>query len=215
VDRFDAARGVDFASYANPPIVGEVKRHFRDTTWVVHVPRRLQELKLQLPPITEELLQALHRAPTTAELAGRLGVSERDIVSAQRCANAYRPMTIERASSGRRDLRPDDWLGGPDPDLEAVANHHALRELLGRLPARERRILAMRFEADMSQTQIATEVGLSQMHVSRLLAKCLAQLHEGLVTERQPISAVPRRRHPPVPVTAALARARFVGDTAA
>jgi RNA polymerase sigma-B factor len=200
VDRFDATRGVDFASYAIPTIVGEIKRHFRDTTWVIQVPRRLQELKLRVPVATEELLQELHRAPTTAELADRLGVREPEVVSALLCVSAYRPLAIERTVTDRPDLRPSDLLGGLDPDIEAVDNRALLRKLMGRLSAREQRILSMRFAADMSQTQIATEIGLSQMHVSRLLAKCLAQLRDGLATEvRQPVIPAPRasRTRPP------------------
>jgi RNA polymerase sigma-B factor len=186
VDRFDPARGGDFASYAIPTIVGEIKRHFRDKTWAVRVPRRLQELKLRLPAVTEELLQTLRRVPTSAELAQRLGISERDMVSAQLSANAYRPFPIDRGISGGPQLRAVDRLGGPDPDLEAADDRTTLRGLLARLPVRERRILAMRFEADMSQTQIAAAVGVSQMQVSRLLAKSLAQLREALITEPHP-----------------------------
>jgi RNA polymerase sigma-B factor len=209
VDRFDPARGVDFASYAIPTIVGEISRHFRDTTWAVRVPRRLQELKLQMPAATEELLHTLHRAPTTAELAERLGISTGDMVSAQLSANAYRPFSIDRSPSTRPDLRPEDWLGGPDPDLEAVDNRTTLRGLLARLPIREQRILAMRFEQDMNQTQIAAAIGISQMHVSRLLLKSLAQLHDTLTTEPRPsrgqATGGRRRRSPatPAPATAA------------
>jgi RNA polymerase sigma-B factor len=186
VDRFDPARGGDFASYAMPTIIGEIKRHFRDKTWAVRVPRRLQELKLRLPAVTEELLQTLRRVPTGAELAQRLGISECDMVSAQLSANAYRPFPIDRGSSGGPQLRAVDRLGGPDPDLEAVDTRTTLRGLLAGLPVRERRILAMRFEADMTQTQIAAAVGVSQMQVSRLLAKSLAQLREALLTEPHP-----------------------------
>jgi len=185
VDRFDPARGVEFSGYAVPTIVGEIKRHFRDTTWVVRVPRRLQELKLRLPAAAAELAQTLRREPTSAELAQWLGTSPRDVVSAQLSANAYRPCPIEGAS-GRLDLSPRDWLGGPDPELDTVDNRTTLLLLLAGLPVREQRILVLRFAHDMSQTEIAAEVGLSQMHVSRLLVKCLARLHEGLVGEVPP-----------------------------
>jgi RNA polymerase sigma-B factor len=204
VDRFDPARGVDFASFAVPTIVGEIRRHFRDTTWAVRVPRRLQELKLQMPAVTEDLLHALHRAPTTAELAERLGISTRDMVSAQLSTNAYRPFSIDRGPSGRPDPRSEDWLGGPDPELDAVDNRTTLRGLLAGLPVREQRILAMRFAQDMTQTQIAAAIGISQMHVSRLLVKSLAQLHEALITELRPPSGQAtrrRRRRPPATPT--------------
>jgi RNA polymerase sigma-B factor len=183
VDRFDPARGVEFASYAIPTIVGEIKRHFRDATWAVRVPRHLQELKQQMPAATEELLQTLRRAPTAAELAERLGISRREMVSAQLSANGYRPFSIDRGASARPDLRPEDWLGGPDPELDAVDNRTTLRAMLARLPLRDQRILAMRFEGDMSQAQIAAVIGISQMQVSRLLVKSLARLHADLIRE--------------------------------
>jgi RNA polymerase sigma-B factor len=196
VDRFDLARGVDFASYAIPTILGEIKRHFRDTTWAVRVPRRLQELKQQMPAATEELLHVLQRAPTVAELAERLGISPRDMVLAQLSANAYRPFSIDRGAPGRPEFRPADWLGGPDPGIAAVDNRTMLRGLLARLPIREQRILAMRFDQDMSQTQIAAAVGISQMHVSRLLTKSLARLHDDLIRDaRPPGGQQPRGEH--------------------
>ena len=216
VDRYDPARGVDFASYAMPTIVGEIRRHFRDTTWAVRVPRRLQELKLQLPAATEDLLHSLHRAPTTAEVAERLGIGPGDVVWVRLSANAYRPFSIDRGPSTRPDLRPEDWLGGPDPDIEAVENRTTLRGLLARLPIREQRILVMRFEQDMNQAQIAAAVGISQMHVSRLLLKALAQLHDALTTgpspsNRQATRGRPRRS----PATPAPATAAPAGGTAA
>jgi RNA polymerase sigma-B factor len=203
VDRFDPARGVDFGSFAVPTIVGEIKRHFRDTTWAVHVPRRLQELKLKMPAATADLFQTLQRIPTNAELADRLGTSPPEIVSAQLSANAYRPRSIDRSPSFGPGLRPEDWLGGPDPDLEAVDNRTTLRMLLGRLPAREQRILSMRFEADMTQAQIAAAIGVSQMHVSRLLLKSLARLRADFISD-PPASGgqtarVQRRRRDPYP----------------
>jgi RNA polymerase sigma-B factor len=206
VDRFDPARGVEFVGFAVPTIVGELKRHFRDTTWGVRVPRRLQELKLRMPAATEALRHSLRREPTAAELAEHLGISADDMISTQLSVNAYRPVSIDRASSRHSDLRAEDWLGGPDPDIEAVDDRTTLRVLLARLPGREQRILAMRFEQEMTQTQIAAAVGHSQMHVSRLLVKSLAQLHEDLVTEPPPLSAPPtpggRPRSPALPPVA-------------
>jgi RNA polymerase sigma-B factor len=219
VDRFDPARGIEFASYAVPTILGEIKRHFRDTTWAVRVPRRLKELKLQMPAATEELLHALHRAPTEAELAERLGISPGDMVSAQLSANAYHPTSIDRGTSAHPDLRPEDWLGGPDPELDAVDNRTTLRASLARLPVREQRILAMRFEHDMSQRQIAAAIGISQMHVSRLLVKSLVRLHQDLISE-VPLSGGQatrggRRRSPATRVSAAVAPAPGARATAA
>jgi RNA polymerase sigma-B factor len=219
VDRFDPARGGDFASYAMPTIIGEIKRHFRDKTWAVRVPRRLQELKRQLPAVTEELLQTLRRVPTSAELAQRLGISQRDMVSAQLSANAYRPFPIDRGPSGCPELRPADRLGGPDPDLEAADDRTTLHGLRARLPVSEQRILAMRFEQDMSQTQIAAAVGLSQMQVSRLLAKSLAQLREALITEPHPSNGQTPcrglRRSSAMPAPAAAAPTKNVPAAAA
>ncbi len=216
VDRFDPARGVNFAGYAIPTIVGEIKRHFRDTTWMVRVPRYLQELKLQMPAATEELTHALHREPTTAEVAERLGIDARDMALARLSANAYRRFSIDQEPAGRLGLRVRDWLGGTDPGIEAVDNRLALRGLLAGLPDRERRILAMRFEQDMSQTEIAAAVGLSQMHVSRLLLKSLTHLRKALLTDEDSVvghatrgrrrgsSAVPTPAGP-VPATAVAA----------
>jgi RNA polymerase sigma-B factor len=204
VDRFDPGRGVEFVSFAVPTIVGEIKRHFRDTTWGVRVPRRLQELKLRIPEATEALLHALHRAPTVAELAERLGISSDDMVSTQLSANAYRPFSIDRDWLGRQDLRPEDWLGGPDPDIEAVDNRTTLRVLLGRLPIRERWILAMRFEQEMTQAQIAAVIGISQMQVSRLILKSLAQLHGDLVEALPPNALVKPGGRRPSPATAVI-----------
>jgi RNA polymerase sigma-B factor len=143
----------------------------------------LQELKLRLPAVAEELLQTLRRVPTGAELAQRLGVSQHEMVSAQLSANAYRPFPIDRGGGGRVDGRRHDWVGGLDLDLEAADSRTTLRGLLAQFAVREQRILAMRFELDMSQSQIAAAIGISQMQVSRLLAKCLAQLRQELVTE--------------------------------
>lgn len=197
VDRFDPVRGVNFAGYAIPTIVGEIKRHFRDTTWMVRVPRYLQELKLQMPAATEELTHTLHREPTTAEVAQRLGISARDMVLAKLSANAYRRFSIAQEPAGRPALRVQDWLGGPDPGIEAVDNRLALRGLLADLSDRERQILEMRFEQDMSQTQIAAAVGLSQMHVSRLLLKSLTHLRKALLTDEHPSSGpAPRGQAP-------------------
>jgi RNA polymerase sigma-B factor len=197
VDRFDPTLGVDFASYAIPTMTGEIKRYFRDLTWRVRVPRRLQVLVVRMPAATAELLQTLRRAPTNAELAVRLGIGVRDLVLAQLAANAYRPFSIEQGSPGRVDPRPADRLGGPDPDLEAVVDGTAVRGLLALLPIRERRILVMRFEDEMTQAQIAAAIGISQMHVSRLLAESLARLREGLITELPASQGAAQRRSGP------------------
>jgi RNA polymerase sigma-B factor len=183
VDRYDADRGVPFAGYATPTILGEIKRHFRDAAWMVRVPRRLQELKPQLSTATEELTHVLHRSPTTAELAARLGVSWDDVLAARRCPTAYRPVSLEQPRSDREDRPLVDWLGGPDSEIETVGRREVLRRRLAELPERERRIIALRFVAEMTQAQIAADLGVSQMQISRLLARSLARLRAAMLID--------------------------------
>ena len=184
VDRFDPERGVEFSTYATPTIVGEIKRHFRDKGWAIRVPRRLQELRISIGQATAELSQKSGRSPTVAELAEQIGVSEDEIIEGLEGAQAYSTSSLD-AQVGGDDDSPmlADRLGADDPDLEGVEYRESLKPLLAALPARERRILVLRFFHGMTQSQIAEEVGISQMHVSRLLAKSLAQLREGLLDE--------------------------------
>ena len=181
VDRYDPRFGVPFAGYAIPTIVGQIKRYFRNAGGTVRLPRRLQELRLHLVSVTEDLTHALLRSPTTAELAVQLGVSQRDVLAAQRSASAYRPLSLEQPASGSEGLRLIDSLGGSDAGIEAVDRRETIRAGLAGLPARERRIIVLRYYADMTQTQIAAEIGVSQMHVSRLLAQTLTQLRDGML----------------------------------
>jgi RNA polymerase sigma-B factor len=184
VDRFDLERGVEFSTYATPTIVGEIKRHFRDKGWAIRVPRRLQELKLALTKATSELSQKNGRAPTVAELAGHLGLSEEEVLEGLESANAYSAVSLDAPDGGDDDSPAvADSLGMIDEALEGVEYRESLKPLLEKLPAREKRILMLRFFGGMTQSQIAGELGISQMHVSRLLARTLAQLREGLLTE--------------------------------
>ncbi len=186
VDRFDAERGVEFSTYATPTIVGEIKRHFRDKGWAIRVPRRLQELRISLGQATAELSQRSGRAPTVAELAAHLDISEDDVIEGLEGAQAYATTSLDAQVAGDEgdgSASLADRLGTEDLDLEAVENRESLRPLLAALPSRERRILALRFFHGMTQSQIAEEVGVSQMHVSRLLAKSLATLRAGLAEE--------------------------------
>jgi RNA polymerase sigma-B factor len=183
VDRFDAGQGVPFPSYAIPTVLGELKRHFRDTAWNVRVPRRLQELKLNLAILTENLAQVLRRSPTTAELAAALGVSPRDVLLAEGCATAYRPVSIYQPTPGHDDLHVIDTIAVTDDGLDAVDNRETLRVLLAGLPVREQLVIRMRFYAEMTQAEIAAEIGVSQMHVSRLLTRTLIHLRGGLLTD--------------------------------
>ena len=186
VDRFDIERGVEFSTYATPTIVGEIKRHFRDKGWAIRVPRRLQELRMSIGAATAELSQRSGRSPTIAELAEHLGIGEDEVIEGLEGAQAYSTTSLDAHVGGTDgDESPSlvDRLGGDDLDLEAVEYRESLKPLLAALPSRERRILALRFFHGMTQSEIAAEVGISQMHVSRLLAKSLATLREGMVDE--------------------------------
>lgn len=184
IDRFDLERGVEFSTYATPTIVGEIKRHFRDKGWAIRVPRRLQELKLTLTKATGELSQTLGRSPTVSELATHLGLQEEEILEGLESANAYSAVSLDATDSGDDDSPAvSDSLGMIDEALEGVEYRESLKPLLDKLPAREKKILVLRFFGNMTQSQIAAELGISQMHVSRLLARTLAQLREGLLAD--------------------------------
>ncbi|MFI9119153.1 RNA polymerase sigma factor SigF [Streptomyces bikiniensis] len=185
IDRFDCERGVEFPTFAMPTVVGEIKRFFRDTSWSVRVPRRLQELRLALTKAGDELAQKLDRSPTVAELAAVLGVSEEDVVDGLAVGNAYTASSLDSPSpeddGGEGSLA--DRLGYEDTALEGVEYRESLKPLLAKLPPRERQIIMLRFFANMTQSQIGEEVGISQMHVSRLLTRTLAQLRDGLISD--------------------------------
>jgi len=184
VDRFDLERAVEFSTYATPTIVGEIKRHFRDKGWAIRVPRRLQELKLALTKATSELSQKNGRAPTVAELATFLGLTEEEILEGLESANAYSAVSLDAPDGGDDDSPAvADTLGMVDDALEGVEYRESLKPLLEKLPPREKKILMLRFFGGMTQSQIAAELGISQMHVSRLLARTLAQLRVGLLAE--------------------------------
>lgn len=179
VDRFDPERAVEFSTYATHTIVGELKRHFRDKGWAVRAPRRLQELYLRLGQVVAELSQELGRSPTVAELAKEMQASEEDVLEAMEAGQAYRFASLDAPAPG-----PDDegssalaaQLGEEDLTMAAAEDRAALSPLLARLPAREQRILYLRFFQGLTQSEIATQLGISQMHVSRLLARSLSQL---------------------------------------
>ncbi len=184
IDRFDLERGVEFSTYATPTIVGEIKRHFRDKGWAVRVPRRLQELKLSLTKAIGELAQREGRAPTVSELAAHLRMSEEDVLEGLESANAYSTVSLDAPDSGDEDAPAvADSLGIVDEALEGVEYRESLKPLLERLPPREKKILLLRFFGNLTQSQIAAELGISQMHVSRLLARTLTQLRDGLTTD--------------------------------
>ncbi|MGW1543143.1 RNA polymerase sigma factor SigF [Streptomyces sp. NPDC002309] len=183
VDRFDPDRGVEFSTYATPTVVGEIKRHFRDKGWAVRVPRRLQELRLSLTTATAELSQLHGRSPTVHELAQKLAISEEEVLEGLESANAYSTLSLDVPDTDDESPAVADTLGAEDEALEGVEYRESLKPLLEDLPPREKRILLLRFFGNMTQSQIAQEVGISQMHVSRLLARTLAQLREKLLVE--------------------------------
>lgn len=181
VNRFDDTAGSDFASFAVPTVMGEVRRHFRDNGWSVKVPRRLKELHVRIGSVTAEMAQRLGRAPNATELAAELEIDREEVVEALVAGSSYNTLSIDSGSGGD-DEAPSigDTLGSDDLALEQVENRESLRPLLDALPERERTVLVLRFFENMTQTQIAERIGVSQMHVSRLLAKSLARLRDDL-----------------------------------
>jgi RNA polymerase sigma-B factor len=180
VDRFEPARGLEFSTYAAPTVLGEIRRHFRDRTWAVHVHRGLQELTAEITRCVAELTQELNRAPSVAELSVRSGRTEEQVLEALDCAAAYTAESLEAPHGEDRTL--GDSLGGEDQALVDVELHESLGPALATLPERERRILQLRFYGNLTQSQIAAQLGISQMHVSRLLARTLAKLREQLLS---------------------------------
>jgi len=178
VDRFDASKGA-FTSFAVPTILGEIRRHFRDRGWALRVPRRLQDLGRQVSESRELLTQQLGRSPTVEEIARHLDTDPDVVLEALETAGAYATVPLPATPEEAEKIH----LGSEDEGLELVEQREILRPLLARLPARERRILALRFVRGLSQSQIAAEVGISQMHVSRLLARSLSVMREGLREE--------------------------------
>ncbi len=186
VDRFDLDRGVEFSTYATPTIVGEIKRHFRDRGWAVRVPRRLQEMRLSLTVATNDLTHELGRSPTVAELANRLGVSQDEILEGMESLNAYSTVSLDAPdASVDTGIARMESLGVDDPSLNHVDYRESLKPLLAELEPRDRTILLLRFFYGMTQSQIAAELGMSQMHVSRLLTRMLAELRSGLLEDAQ------------------------------
>ncbi|WNO77002.1 SigB/SigF/SigG family RNA polymerase sigma factor [Streptomyces sp. AM8-1-1] len=187
IDRFDLTRGVVFSSFAIPYIEGEIKRFFRDSTWAVHVPRRLQELRTELAKAKESLSNELDRDPTMRELADHLNLSDEEVREGLIAANAYITDPLDAPEPGGEESPEPkrthaDTAGELDPAMELFENLHTLAPLLRELNDRERKIIEMRFGQEFTQVRIGEELGISQMHVSRLLARALAQLRAGLLT---------------------------------
>ncbi|MGA8245360.1 MAG: RNA polymerase sigma factor SigF [Nocardioides sp.] len=182
IDRFDLGRGVEFSTYATPTIIGEIKRYFRDKGWAIRVPRRLQELRMQIGTTTGELTQTLGRSPTPRELADAIGCTVEDIVEGLESSNAYSTLSLDATDDNGEDgsLSMLEMMGLDDEELEQVEIRESLKPLLEALPAREKRILLLRFFRNKTQSEIAAEIGVSQMHVSRLLGRTLDQLRASL-----------------------------------
>ncbi|MEU0670111.1 RNA polymerase sigma factor SigF [Streptomyces lavendulocolor] len=183
IDRFELSREVEFPTFAVPYIVGEIKRFFRDTSWAVHVPRRLQEARVELAKATEELSTRLGRAPKVSELATLMSLSEDEVIEARLASNGYNSTSLDAAITNADDDETAlaDFLGAEDPGMELVENFQSLAPLIGRLDDRDRRILHLRFVEELTQAEIGEQLGVSQMHVSRLLTRMLARLREGML----------------------------------
>ncbi|GAA0482472.1 RNA polymerase sigma factor SigF [Streptomyces stramineus] len=176
IDRFDPDRGVQFPTFAMPTVVGEIKRYFRDNVRTVHVPRRLHELWVQVNGASEDLTVLHGRTPTTAEIAERLRIPEDEVLACIEAGRSYHATSLEAAQEG--DGLPGllDRLGYEDPALAGVEHRDLVRHLLVQLPEREQRILLLRYYSNLTQSQISAELGVSQMHVSRLLSRSFARL---------------------------------------
>ncbi|SEE06093.1 RNA polymerase sigma factor SigF [Streptomyces sp. TLI_105] len=186
IDRFELSREVEFTTFAVPYIVGEIKRFFRDTSWAVHVPRRLQEARVELAKATEELSTRLGRMPTVKELAELMSLTEEEVTEARLASNGYNSSSLDAALSGEdesRDASLADYIGSEDPAMELVEDFHALAPLLDELDDRDRRIIHLRFVEELTQAQIGERLGCSQMHVSRLLSRTLNRLREGMLAD--------------------------------
>ncbi|KUN13444.1 RNA polymerase subunit sigma [Streptomyces canus] len=184
IDRFELSREVEFTSFAVPYIVGEIKRFFRDTSWAVHVPRRLQEARVQLARASEELSSRLGRTPTTAELSELMSLPEEEIVEARLASNGYKSASLDAAIGGSEEGESvlADFIGNQDPALGLVEDFHALAPMIAELDERDRKIIHWRFVEELTQAQIAEHLGVSQMHVSRLITRLLTRLREGMLS---------------------------------
>ncbi|MEV6349206.1 SigB/SigF/SigG family RNA polymerase sigma factor [Actinoplanes sp. NPDC051851] len=176
VDRFDAERGIDFAGFAIPTIIGELKRHFRDRTWSIRVPRRLQELRLAITAANNDLTHRLDRSPTVADIAGHLGISEEEVLEGLEGARAYNSTSLSVPVGAEGETTLGDTLGEQDNGFELAELRASLGPALASLDEREQKIISLRFYGNLTQSEIAVRVGISQMHVSRLLTKALAKL---------------------------------------
>ncbi|MEV0612754.1 SigB/SigF/SigG family RNA polymerase sigma factor [Nonomuraea sp. NPDC050404] len=182
VNGFDPELGHEFRGYAMITMMGEVKRHFRDRTWAIRVPRVYQERRIEINKATAELTQALGHSPTVAELSAKMGISEEDVLLALEASTAYSTLSLDAPVTGGDDDAAElsDFLPAQDESLDTMLDRYAVKPLIDALPAREKSILLMRFYGNMTQSEIAKEFGISQMHVSRILRAVLTQLRTAL-----------------------------------
>ncbi|MET9391098.1 RNA polymerase sigma factor SigF [Streptomyces sp. NPDC006624] len=185
VDRYDPERGHAFESYAVPTVTGEIKRHFRDHMWTLHVPRRVQELRNRVRVASQELSQTIPgRRPTVAEIAAHATMSEEDVRAGLEALDSFSALSLDAELPGSEDgYSLSDALGSTDPALETVVDREAVKTRLAELPERERTILYMRFFSDMTQSRIAEELGISQMHVSRLISRCCGRVRDQVMRD--------------------------------
>ncbi|MET7362087.1 SigB/SigF/SigG family RNA polymerase sigma factor [Streptomyces sp. NPDC005562] len=185
IDRFELTREVEFTSFAVPYITGEIKRFFRDTSWAVHVPRRLQEARIELSKATEELRTRLGRMPSTAELAELMQLEPAEVTEAMKASNGYNAVSLDAAvnsADDESDTMLADFIGIDEESFELVENFHSLAPLIAELDERDRMLIHLRFVEEQTQQQIADVLGCSQMHVSRLISRMVGKLRAGLLT---------------------------------
>jgi len=183
VDRYDADRGVEFTGFAIPTILGEVKRHFRDRTWSVRVPRRTQELRMAITDANNVLVHTLGRSPTVADVAAHLNLTEEEVLEGLEGARAYSATSLSTPVAADESMLLGDTLGEDDHEYEMTELRMVLGAALGHLDEREQMILSLRFYGNMTQSDIAARVGVSQMHVSRLIARALGKLRTELTAD--------------------------------
>jgi RNA polymerase sigma-B factor len=180
IDRYELSREVALTTYATPNVVGEIKRHFRDKGWAIRVPRALQELNGKMGPTIERLTSKLGRSPSIAEIAAEFETSTEQVLEALEAGSAYAPLSLSAGPSGDEELDPMETIGTEDAEFDRTDDRTSLEPALAALPEREREILRMRFEDGLTQTQIADRVGISQMHVSRLIRRSLERMRTQL-----------------------------------
>jgi RNA polymerase sigma-B factor len=187
VDRFDPERGIPFTAFASPTILGELKRHFRDRVWTVRVPRGLHDRMAEVDKAIAELTKELQRSPSVGEIAERLELEQTDVLEAMEASYNRRPLSLDRPAGGEddEDSTAAEWIGEEDEGFELVEGRIALDSALPRLDERERLVLRLRFVEDMTQSQIAEQIGHSQMHVSRILRRALSRIREQIREQRQ------------------------------